>query len=453
MSVTGRQQFNSGIIEAIFDSIADGIFTVDKNYVITSFNHGAEEITGVPAGEAIGKHCFEVLRADICESECLLKQAASEGQSFIKYPISITNAHGKNLSLSITASPLKDNHGSVIGGIETFRNLALIEELHRKVQGVASFQDIVARSKRMKEIISIVPRIAESESTVLVEGESGTGKDLIAKAIHNLSLRKNGPLIVVNCGAIPDTLLESELFGYVAGAFTDAKKDKPGRFAQADGGTIFLDEIGDVSPALQVKLLRVVQERSFEPLGSTKTFRSNVRVLAATNKNLSDEVKAGRFRQDLYYRINVIKIILPPLRERKDDIMLISDRFIDRMNFITKKHIQGLSPRAIEAFLNHNWPGNIRELENVIEHAFVLCEDGLILCHHLPESMLCRDDSIEMIMAGKTLREIETKAIYDALSRNNWNRSAAARELDIDKSTIWRKIKKLGMVIPAPPKG
>jgi PAS domain S-box-containing protein len=450
MDVTGRQSFDSGIMEAIFDSIADGIFTVDEKYIITSFNHGAEEITGVPADKALGRHCFEVLRADICKSECALKKAIAEGQSFIKYPIAIANARGESLSLSITASPLRDKEGSVIGGIETFRNLALIEELHRKVQGVASFQDIVARSKRMKEIISVLPRIAESESTVLIEGESGTGKDLIAKAIHNLSSRRKGPLVIVNCGAIPDTLLESELFGYSAGAFTDAKKDKPGRFAQADEGTIFLDEIGDVSPALQVRLLRVLQEKSFEPLGSTKTVTSNVRVIAATNKNLSEEVKAERFRQDLYYRINVIKMILPPLRERMDDILLISDRFIDRMNFITKKNIQGLSPRTIEAFMNHDWPGNIRELENVIEHAFVLCENGLILCHHLPESWTCRDDSFEMSLVGKTLKEIETKAIYDALSRNNWNRSAAARELNIDKSTIWRKIKKLGLVVPSP---
>jgi PAS domain S-box-containing protein len=444
-----KYNYNSGIIEAIFNSIADGIFTVDKNFVITSFNRGAEEITGMSAAQALGMHCYDVFKAEICESDCVVKKAIKNDKSLIKYPISIINTEGNKVTISVTASPLKDKKGSIIGGIETFRNFALIEELHRKVQGITSFQGIIARSKRMKEIISLLHRIAESDSTVLIEGDSGTGKDLVAKAIHNLSARKKGPMVAVNCGAIPDTLLESELFGYVAGAFTDAKKDKPGRFAQADNGTIFLDEIGDVSPALQTRLLRVLQEKSFEPLGSTKTVKSNVRVISATNKILSDEVKAGRFREDLYYRVNVIKINLPPLRERKEDILLIAESFIDRMNFITKKNILGLSKRSIEAFMNYEWPGNIRELENVIEHAFVLCEEGLILCQHLPDSITCEDDSYEMIFAGKTLAEIEAKAIYDALVRNNWNRSAAARELGIDNTTIWRKIKKLGLEIPA----
>ncbi len=442
------QPDDSGILEAIFNSAADGILTVDKEYRITSFNRGAEKATGFRAAEAMGKHCFEVLRADICKSDCALKKAIREDQPFIRYPVSITDVNGEKVSISISASPLKDKSGSVIGGIETFRNLALIEELHRKVQGVTSFQDIIARSKRMKEIIAILPRIAESDSTVLIDGESGTGKDLIAKAIHSISPRKDGPMVAVNCGAIPDTLLESELFGYVAGAFTDARKDKPGRFAQAHKGTIFLDEIGDVSPALQVRLLRVLQEKSFQPLGSTQTVKTDVRIISATNKNLSDEVKEGRFRQDLYYRINVVGITLPPLRERKEDILLIAESFMDRMNFIRKKDISGLSPRTIEAFMSHDWPGNIRELENVIEHAFVLCEKDLILCQHLPDSFLCKDDEVQTTLAGRTLAQIEAKAIHDALVRNGWNHSAAARELGIDKSTIWRKIKTLNLKPP-----
>jgi len=446
--VKAIQPYDSGILEAIFDSVADGILTVDKEYRITSFNHGAEKVTGFRAAEAMGKHCFKILRADICQSECALKKAIRENQAFIKYPITIMDANGEKISISISAAPLKDKSGSVIGGIETFRNLALIEELHRKVQGVASFQDIIARSKIMKEIIALLPRIAESDSTVLIDGESGTGKDLIAKAIHSISPRKDGPMVAVNCGAIPDTLLESELFGYVAGAFTDARKDKPGRFAQAHNGTIFLDEIGDVSPALQVRLLRVLQDKSFQPLGSTKTIRTDVRIITATNKNLAEEVQEGRFRQDLFYRINVVGITLPPLRDRKEDILLIAESFIDRMNFIRKKNISGLSPRTIGAFMNHDWPGNIRELENVIEHAFVLCEKDLILCQHLPDSFTCKDDELEITPAGRTLSQIEAKAIQDALERNGWNHSAAARELGIDKSTIWRKIKTLNLEHP-----
>jgi len=443
MGKKGEFSRDSGILEAIFDSVADGIFTVDSDFVITSFNHGAEMTTGYSADSVLGKTCSDVLKTDLCRSDCPLKKALEEGQSCMRYPIAITDANGNKVTVSLTASSLKDKNNSIIGGTITFRTFAMLEELHRKVQGITSFQDIISRSNKMKEIFSLLPRIAQSDSTVLIEGESGTGKDLIARAIHAISPRKNGPMVAVNCGAIPDTLLESELFGYTAGAFTDAKKDKPGRFSQAHTGTIFLDEIGDVSPALQVRLLRVLQEKNFQPLGSTRTINTDVRVIAATNKNLSSEVKKSFFRQDLYYRINVVKIVLPPLRERKEDILPLAENFIDRMNSIRKKNILGLSPRAIEAFMDHDWPGNIRELENVIEHAFVLCEQGLILCQHLPDSFLCSEDPPLPDPENNTLEEIEKKAIRDALIRNKWNHSAAARELGIDKSTIWRKIKKL----------
>jgi transcriptional regulator with PAS, ATPase and Fis domain len=321
-----------------------------------------------------------------------------------------------------------------------------MEELQRKVKGPAPFIGIISLNRGMREIISIIPRIAESESTVLIQGESGTGKDLIAKAIHSLSTRKKGPMIVVNCGALPDTLLESELFGYEAGAFTDAKKDKPGRFAQADGGSIFLDEIGDVSPALQVRLLRVLQERSFEPLGSTRTVRSNVRVIAATNKDLYEEMRSGRFREDLYYRVNVVQINIPPLRDRKEDIIPVAESFIERMNRITRKNLLGLSPRAMEMLMNHAWPGNIRELENVIEHAFILCPEGLILGEHLPASLQRHAAPSGVSFVGKTLAQIEEQAIRDAIQRHDGNRAAAARELGVDKTTIWRKLKKMGPV-------
>lgn len=448
MSEIGKNQSNPDIMGVILNSIADGVFTVDENFRITSFNHAAEEITGVPTHEAMGKYCFEVFKADICESGCAVKTAMERDQPFIKYPVFIIKADGNKISISITASALKDDEGSVIGGVETFRDLSLIEELRRRIKGTSTFEDMISRSKKMREIFFVLPKIAQSDSTVLIEGESGTGKEMVAKAIHNLSPRKKGPMVVVNCGAIPDTLLESELFGYVAGAFTDAKKDKPGRFAQANGGTIFLDEIGDVSPALQTRLLRVLQERSFEPLGSTRTVKTDVRVLAATNKNLSHEVESGRFRRDLYYRINVIKVDLPPLRERKEDIPLIVDGFVHKMNLINDKSLTGLSPSATRAFMDYNWPGNIRELENAIEHAFILCEDGLILCDHLPESIQCKSGSIEEATAGKTLNEIEGKAIHDALVKHGWNRSAAARELGVDKTTIWRKCKRLGFLSP-----
>lgn len=429
--------------ETILDSMADGVFTVDEDFIITSYNRAAEQISGISASEAVGRKCSEVYNTDVCGSKCPLIKAITDNQPLIQYPISIACNGGKRASISVTASPMKDRLGNVIGGVVTFRDFSLIEELSHRVQGIASFEDIISRNRKMRDVISIIPRIAESDSTVLIEGESGTGKDLVARAIHKLSPRKNGPLVVVNCGALPDTLLESELFGYEAGAFTDARKDKPGRFAQADKGSIFLDEIGDVSPALQMRLLRVIQEKSFEPLGSTKTIKSNVRIIAATNKNLSEEVSAGRFRQDLFYRVNVIQVNLPPLRERKEDILLIAESFINRMNRITRKNLLGLSPRSIEVFMNHNWPGNIRELENVIEHAFILCQEGLILCEHLPAAL--RRDPSRASFAGKTLAQIEARAISEALERHAGNRSAAARELGVDKTTIWRKMKKLGL--------
>ncbi len=308
--------------------------------------------------------------------------------------------------------------------------------------------NMISKSKRMQEIFHILPDIARSESSVLIEGESGTGKELLARAIHQQSFRKEGPLVTVNCGAIPDSLLESELFGYVAGAFTDAKRDKPGRFAMAEGGTIFLDEIGDVSPALQVRLLRVLQEKTFEPLGGTRSLKADVRVIAATNRDLAREVEEKRFRSDLFYRINVIRIVLPPLRERREDLPMLTEHIIGRMNAIHGKQITEPSSEVMAAFLQYDWPGSIRELENVLEHAFVLCPGGTIECRHLPDTFPCSGPQHPSPPTGQTMSEVEARAIHDALVRNNWNRSAAARELGIDKTTVWRKCKRLGIVPP-----
>jgi len=429
--------------ENILDFMADGVFTVDHQLVITSFNRAAEEITGIPGSEAVGRKCAEVFGTDVCGPDCPLVKAIREDHPLIRYPVSIMCDGGRRAYVSVTASPVKDRAGKPVGGIVTFRDFALKEEFGQKVGGPVPQSGIISLNRGMREIISILPRIAESDSTVLIQGESGTGKDLIAKAIHGLSPRKRGPMIVVNCGALPDTLLESELFGYEAGAFTDAKKAKPGRFAQADGGSIFLDEIGDVSPALQVRLLRVLQEKSFEPLGSTRTIRSNVRVIAATNKDLAEEMRSGRFREDLYYRINVIQINLPPLRDRREDILPLAESFIERMNRITRKDLLGLSPKAVEMLMNHDWPGNIRELENVIEHAFILCPEGLILGEHLPTSLSRKERASDVDLAGRTLAQIEEYAIRDAIRRHGGNRAAAARELGVDKTTIWRRLKKM----------
>jgi transcriptional regulator with PAS, ATPase and Fis domain len=353
------------------------------------------------------------------------------------------------IPISVSTALLKNKKGEVVGGVETFRNLSLVEALRREIDQKYTFADIVSRNHQMKEIFAILPDVAESGVTVLIEGESGTGKELLAKAIHNLSPRRKGPLVTVSCGAIPDTLLESELFGYVAGAFTDARKDKPGKFVRAHGGTIFLDEIGDVSPALQVRLLRVLQERTVEPLGATRTTKVDVRVIAATNKSLKGEVAAGRLRQDLYYRINVTRLELPPVRERKEDIPLLAEHFINHYNNLRGKDVTGLSQASMEACMGHDWPGNIRELENAIEHTFILCPGGLIEPRHLPETLHIAETLPRGVTRGFTLNEIEARAICDALKRNNGKRAAAARELGIDKTTLWRKMKRLNLKGPS----
>jgi transcriptional regulator with PAS, ATPase and Fis domain len=279
---------------------------------------------------------------------------------------------------------------------------------------------------------------------VLIEGATGTGKELLARAIHYNSPKKKGPFVAVNCGALPDTLIESELFGYKTGAFTDAKKDKPGRFARAQDGTIFLDEIGDISQASQIRLLRVLEEKAYEPLGSVKTARTNARVVVATRQKLANMVEENKFREDLYFRINVIKLTLPKLSERKEDIPLLVQYFIERFNNEKGKKIQGLTQDAMAVMVLHDWPGNIRELENAIEHAFVLCNEELIHLYHLPDGLWPQDD-VALITTRLTLRDIEKRAIIQALQRNNWKKASTARELGVHKNTLRRKIIRHGI--------
>ncbi|MBS3763604.1 MAG: sigma 54-interacting transcriptional regulator [Planctomycetes bacterium] len=425
--------------QVILDSVADGVFTIDKERHIQSFNKAAQQITGVPREQAIGEPCWEVFRASICESECALKHTLETGRPVVNRAVYIVNASGERIPISISTAILRDENGEFLGGVETFRDLSLVEELRREVTKHYTFSDIISKNHRMQEIFDVLPRIADSESTVLIEGQSGTGKELVARAIHNLSPRSEGPLVTVNCGALPDSLLESELFGHVAGAFTDAKKDKPGRFARAESGTIFLDEIGDVSPALQVRLLRVLQEKTYEPLGGTKPQKADVRVLTATNKDLSELVEKGDFRKDLYYRVNVVSVKLPPLKERRDDIPLLIDHFLSHLRKLQRKEVNDISPEALNILMNHDFPGNIRELENIIEHAFVVCDGAMIEPRHLPEN-LRESQSSASLPTGKTLKELEAHWIYHALERNDWNRTKTADELGIHKTTLWRKM-------------
>jgi PAS domain S-box-containing protein len=437
------------IRDVILDCVADGVFTVNEDRRITCFNRAAEKITGVPRAEAIGKHCFDVLHGSRCEQKCAMLETMQTGRLVVCQGCYIVNAQGESIPISISTARLTDRKGKVIGGVETFRDLSEIERLRKELTQKYTFGDIIARSDSMRQILEIVPEVAKSQTTVLIEGESGTGKELVARAIHDLSLRRDNPFVAINCGALPDSLLESELFGYKAGAFTDARQDKPGRFAAAEGGTLFLDEIGDISPAMQTRLLRVLQERTYEPLGSVNPVRADVRVIAATNRELEQRVRDKAFRQDLYYRINVMRLKLPSLRERQGDLPLLVEHFVSKFNLLQGKNITGVSPRALLLLMQHNYPGNIRELENIIERAFVLCSGGLIEVYHLPPEFCCSPSSETWKEIGKvTLRDMEVMHITETLRRNGGNRDAAAEALGIHRATLFRKIKSLGIHVP-----
>ena len=429
--------------DPVLDSINEGVFTVDPEWRITAFNRAAERITGVRRQDALDRPCCEVFRASICEHACALKRTFSTGKPVINATANIVSASGERIPIRISTALLKGENGEAIGGVETFQDLSHVEQLRKELESRYTFEDIVGRSPVMRRLFEILPNIAESSSTVLIEGASGTGKELFARAMHNLSPRKKRRFVAVNCGALPDTLLESELFGYKAGAFTDARRDKPGRFARADGGTIFLDEIGDVSPAMQARLLRVLQEHWIEPLGAVEPVRVDVRVVAATNKDLAELVRKGQVREDLFYRIRVIHLKIPALRERREDVPLLVDHLIAKFNRLQGKDIAGVSEEVMARLMEHNYPGNVRELENIIEQAFVLCRGGLIEAPHLPPELRPPSLRAGRLDGGMSLRVMEKHLIEAALARSGGNRQRAAGDLGINPSTLYRKLKAL----------
>jgi PAS domain S-box-containing protein len=451
---TQRSHVGADRTSIILDSIADGVFTVDLDWKITSFNRAAELITGIGKEEALGRQCYEVFRASICEKQCALQQTIRSGKRIVNQSIYIVTSDGNRIPVSISTAILKDEDGRIIGGVETFRDLSLVEELRKELAGRHTFFDIVSKSKEMYRLFLILEQVAQSDTTVLLQGESGTGKELFARAIHSISPRSKGPLVIVNLGALPDTLVESELFGHKAGAFTDAREDRIGRIAAAERGTLFLDEIGDLSPHLQVRLLRVLQERTYEPLGSNKPIHANIRIVAATNKDLAALVKKGTFREDLYYRINVVTLRLPPLRERREDIPLLVDHFLRRFNRLSGKEMTGVSPEVLSVLMAYDFPGNVRELENIIEHATVLCRGGLIEGQHLPDYLYpaipLAETGTQQRVSAKRFKwaDLERGFLLQVLRDNSWNRKAAARELGIGRQTLWRKIKRLNIQLP-----
>ncbi|MCP4750683.1 MAG: PAS domain-containing protein [Proteobacteria bacterium] len=439
----------TGSTSIILESISDGVFTVDDDWRITSFNRAAEEITGISRREAIGRKCSEIFRANMCESSCALRHTLSSGDPIINKAAFIIDSRNRRVPISVSTAILRDESGKILGGAETFRDLRLVEELRDELKRSFRAGDLVSRSPSMRKTIDLAHMLADSRSTVLIQGDTGTGKEVVARTIHQLGNRKNHPFIAVACGALPDTLLESELFGYKAGAFTGATKDKPGRFELAEGGTLFLDEIGEISPELQVKLLRVLQDKTFEKLGDTKSTQVDTRIIAATNRDLAAIVEEGLFRQDLFYRINIVKIELPPLKQRKVDIPYLVDRFVSRFNLMQRKSITGVSPEAMDLLMSHDYPGNIRELENIVEHAFVMCSNGLLEPQHLPRDFTTNFPAVQDRHGiNETVRAVEAQTILNVLKRNRYDRQATAKELGVHKSTLFRKIKALGIPLP-----
>jgi PAS domain S-box-containing protein len=446
-----RRQDNR-FFKVILSSIADGVFTVDRDRCVTSFNPAAERITGLPAAAALGKKCYEVFHSNLCETNCQLEHTLRTGEEAIDIPVQILNSFGRPIPVSISTAVLRDDNGDVLGAVETFRDLSTIEVLRKELEQSYSFEDIISKSPAMLKLFGILPDVAESDSTVLIQGPSGSGKELFARAVHNLSTRRGKPYVVINCGNLPVTLFESELFGYVKGAFTDAKRDKAGKISIAQGGTVFFDEVGDLPFPTQVKLLRLLQHHEYEPVGGLKPIKADIRVVAATNRDLKRLVAKGRFREDLYFRLAVIHFELPSLKERREDIPYLVDNFMRRLNARKGKNLVGVSPRAMEALMQHNYPGNVRELENILEYGYAVCRGRIIECEHLPAEIQLLSDTLESnsvpIPQLHPLRHImeEESAIRVALDRHRGNRTLASRDLGMNRSTLWRKMRRYGIL-------
>jgi len=438
------QQAN--VLEAIFDQLSDALILYDNDMAITGVNRAAERLFGIPAEEMIGRSCREVFRCTICESTCGLLEGLNQSPSVPHSAVRLHTDDGRERLVLIRTSQLFSDSGELEGVVAT------VKDITDEVAPIK--REVIAESPAMREVLNFVRKVAASEATtILLEGENGTGKDLVAKTLHYESPRQAEPFIAINCAAIPETLLESELFGYEKGAFTDARAQKRGLFELADKGTLFLDEIGEIPLTLQAKLLRVLEEQSFRRLGGLKDIRVDLRFVAATNKNLREAVKEGAFRQDLYFRLNVIQIVIPPLRERKEDILPLLNFFIDHYNRKFKRRIEGVSPETAELMLAHDWPGNVRELRNAIERAMILEESSLITPTSLPISISHSEFKqpagpeplLEMPDEGLSLVESERQLLARALEKTNGNQTQAARLLRITRDTLRYKMKKYNL--------
>jgi len=431
----------SGLSQVILDSLSEGVFTVDQGWRITSFNRSAEEITGIAREDAIGQMCSDVLHSTLCESRCPIRQALAENSSVTDRRCYFVDIDGERVPISVSAAVLADEQGATLGGVETFRDLSELEALKNALRRKSSRP--TSQNPAMQQVLDLIPVLAANPTSVLICGETGTGKEVVARAIHEHGPRANKPFVAINCGAMPEHLLESELFGVKRGAFTGADRDRPGRFARVRDGTLFLDEIGEISQAMQIRLLRVLQEREFEPLGSTQAEKMQARIIAASHRDLLELVQEGKFREDLYYRLVVMRLDIPPLRERREDIPALARELLSRTNLRMERTISGFTPEAMNILQRQDWPGNIRQLENVIERAAVLCQGSWIGLEHLPRewhTALAPRPAINTL-AAHVRRQAESEAILKALQQNGYNRQQTAAQLGMHPTTLYRKIR------------
>lgn len=432
--------------EEILNSIAEGVLTVDKNFKINFINDAAEKITGFKKEQVLGEYCKNIFKCELCQTKCPIGIVLESGSNIYDFTSNIHTSNGIKIPIKLNAAVLKNSSNIPVGGVISFRDVSEIEKLKLKSSTIFNFFGIVGHGKAMQEIFHLIEEISESDATVLIQGESGTGKELIANAIQATSTRRDKSFIKVNCSVFPQNLLASELFGHIKGAFTDAIKDRPGRFELANGGTIFLDEVAEAPMQTQVQLLRVLQEGTFERVGESIARKSDVRVIAATNLQIEEALKSGKLREDLYYRLNVIPIVIPPLRERAEDIPHLIKHFIDVFSNLYKKHIPEISDEAMDRLLNYSWPGNVRELENVIEYAVVRTKENTsINIKNLP---LFFKDEVSKFQGDKKneYRHSYTSEVIQLLEKHHWNKTKVAQELGIGRTTLWRILKKNNLI-------
>lgn len=432
----------------ILDNISDGIVIISPERKIIFANETGRRLLKYKQGEILNARCKTITNTSRCLDNCPLTCALSENRDLDDIEMWYTTKDGNQFLSKTKVLLLKDDKGAFIAGVEIFRDLTFVKSMQEQMEQEFDFSHIIGQSKKMKEVFEQIQMVAKTDSTCLITGESGTGKELIANAIHYNSSRKEGPYVKVNCAALNEGVLESELFGHVKGAFTGANWDKVGRFEYANKGTIFLDEIGETPFSLQVKLLRILQEGEFERVGSSKTVKIDVRLIAATNKNIEDEVRKGLFRNDLYYRLNVFKINVPPLRERKEDIPLLVDHFIKKVSKkMPHKHLEGIEAEALSKLISYDYPGNVRELENMVEHGAIRAKSPYIKLSDLPLPLVPFniDSQTKLYQIQIPLQNLEKELITKTLEDSKWKITRAAQKLGVSRVTLWRKMKEYGL--------